>query len=557
MPTCKQCTTDFPITDADKTFYAKMDVPAPTWCPACRHQRRLAWRNERTLYQRQCDFSGRPTISAFSPDSGLVVYDQRDWWGDGWDPLEYGREFDFSRPFFEQFQQLQQVVPHFSLYNINPVNSDYINFGIDNKNVYLGFSSVRCEDCYYCANITDVRDCVDCLFTHDRSELCYETVDVNDCYHGSYLQECDGLTDCAFCYDCRGCTECFGCVNLRNRQHCWFNEQLSEREYRLRRSQLDLGSYTVVEQLKEKFKQHCLSQPHRFAVLTKSVDCNGDHLYNSKNLQSCFDCLGCEDGVYCYRAMNAKDIRDCYGLLDSELIYESMASAQHNVAFSVQSYFDEHIRYCDLCFSCTHCFGCISLRHKQYCLLNKQYTEAEYRQLVPKIVEHMKTTGEWGQFFPAALSPFGYNETLAMEEFPLSQETALAKGFRWNDNLPFSSGQETMKPGDLPDHIKDVPDSIVSEVLLCMQCNKNYKIIPQELKFYRQQGLALPRRCFSCRHANRLHLRNPRRLYPRQCMCEQVGHQHIGRCSVEFETTYAPDRPERVYCEECYQKEIY
>jgi len=28
-------------------------------------------------------------------------------------------------------------------------------------------------------------------------------------------------------------------------------------------------------------------------------------------------------------------------------------------------------------------------------------------------------------------------------------------------------------------------------------------------------------------------------------------------CTNEFETPYAPDRPEIVYCEECYNKEIY
>jgi hypothetical protein len=29
------------------------------------------------------------------------------------------------------------------------------------------------------------------------------------------------------------------------------------------------------------------------------------------------------------------------------------------------------------------------------------------------------------------------------------------------------------------------------------------------------------------------------------------------KCEVEFETSYAPDRPEIVYCEKCYQQEVY
>ena len=31
----------------------------------------------------------------------------------------------------------------------------------------------------------------------------------------------------------------------------------------------------------------------------------------------------------------------------------------------------------------------------------------------------MKKTGEWGEFFPSSISPFGYNETVAMEYYPI------------------------------------------------------------------------------------------------------------------------------------------
>jgi CxxC-x17-CxxC domain-containing protein len=41
--------------------------------------------------------------------------------------------------------------------------------------------------------------------------------------------------------------------------------------------------------------------------------------------------------------------------------------------------------------------------------------------------------------------------------------------------------------------------------------------------------------------------RNPRKLYERKCH----------KCDKEIKTTYSPDRKELVYCEECYNKEIY
>jgi hypothetical protein len=57
--------------------------------------------------------------------------------------------------------------------------------------------------------------------------------------------------------------------------------------------------------------------------------------------------------------------------------------------------------------------------------LNRQYTKEEYELLVPKIIEKMMSDGEWGEFFPAILSPFGYNETVAQEYFPLTREELL------------------------------------------------------------------------------------------------------------------------------------
>ncbi|HRI36281.1 MAG TPA: hypothetical protein PK765_04380 [bacterium] len=67
------------------------------------------------------------------------------------------------------------------------------------------------------------------------------------------------------------------------------------------------------------------------------------------------------------------------------------------------------------------------MNDKSYCILNKQYTEEEYNTLVPKIIAHMRETGEWGEFFSPNLSPFGYNETVAMEYFPLTKEQALSQ----------------------------------------------------------------------------------------------------------------------------------
>ncbi|USN57470.1 MAG: hypothetical protein H6766_03385 [Candidatus Peribacteria bacterium] len=70
-----------------------------------------------------------------------------------------------------------------------------------------------------------------------------------------------------------------------------------------------------------------------------------------------------------------------------------------------------------------HCFGCDGLRNKEYCIFNQQYTKEEYNELAPKIIDHMKQTGERGEFFHPSLSPFGYNETVANEYYPVESIT--------------------------------------------------------------------------------------------------------------------------------------
>jgi hypothetical protein len=168
----------------------------------------------------------------------------------------------------------------------------------------------------------------------------------------------------------------------------------------------------------------------------------------------------------------------------------------------------------------------------------------------------MKQTGEWGHFLDSCHSPFGYNETIANEQYPLKKEEALRLGCTWIDVLPGTFGRETMTLEKIPDGIGDVSDDITKSILACASCKKNYTVILQELRFYRARSIPIPRECPNCRHEHRMKQRGPNTMWTRQCMCDHAGHGHAGRCATEFETTYAPDRQEIIYCEQCYQKEV-
>ena len=104
---CQNCKKDFVIDQEDFNFYEKMDVPLPTFCPLCRAQRRMAFRNERTFYKRPCSMCNKDMISLYADNSPFPVYCHECWWSDKLDATSFGRDFDFSRPFFEQFKEFE------------------------------------------------------------------------------------------------------------------------------------------------------------------------------------------------------------------------------------------------------------------------------------------------------------------------------------------------------------------------------------------------------------------------------------------------------------------
>lgn len=248
-----------------------------------------------------------------------------------------------------------------------------------------------------------------------------------------------------------------------------------------------------------------------------------------------------------------KDAYDCC-YVSGELGYENCECVPmpHRSIACVNTYTGSDLSYCDICMNnCKNCFGSIGLQHKEYCILNKQYSKEEYEALIPKIIEHMRGNGEWGEFFPIKYSPFPYNVTEACDNYPLSKEDCIKAGYRWREKDKRDYQPQSYQ---IPDDIKDIANKITDEILACAGCGKNYKIIPQELYFYRNAGLPVPRKCFDCRHKDRLKLKNPRVLYDRRC----------DKCGCDIRTTYPPpsvparagDSPWIVYCEKDYLESL-
>ncbi len=565
---CQNCKNDFIIEPEDFVFYEKIKVPPPTFCPDCDHQRRLNYRNTHSLYKRKDSFSGKDIISIYSPDKDLVVIDQKTWWSDEWDPMDYGRDYDFNETFFDQWKDFRDKFPLQNLSNSKAVNSDYCNVAEESKDSYLCTASWMIENTYYSNAISSIKDSMDLQVVHN-TDFSYDDLNCTDSSRLFYSQNSNSCVNSYFLYDCRGCTDCFMCSNLRNKSYCFNNKQLTKEEYKELISKIDFGSHKTILDLKSKFNDLKLNSIHRFAFVTNSHDVTGNNIDHAKNCHNCFDLTGgvedCKNSFWL--ANRVKDVYNsgpgCGGIETGYEIVDTGAGGS-NIYFGNVIYYSANIEYSFNCYNCTFCFACLGLRKKNYCIFNKQYTKEEYLQLRGKIINHMNEhpyinqngiVYKYGEFFPSEMSTFCYNETVANDNFPLTKEEALKNGYNWKDKEE-RNYVPTIRSNDIPDNIKDVGEDILNEVIECEhrgecndRCSTAFKIIKDELIFYKRFNIPIPHLCYGCRYSIRFRNRNPLKLWNRSCMKEG--------CNNEFETSYAPDRPEIVYCEKCYQSEVY
>ncbi|MBI3589741.1 MAG: hypothetical protein HY093_05025 [Candidatus Liptonbacteria bacterium] len=178
---CQNCKSPFTIEPEDFSFYERIKIPPPTFCPDCRLQRRSAFRNEKNLYRVKSAKSGQEILSLIPPEAGVTIYEEKEWWADDWDSSSYGQDYDFSKPFFVQFFELAKRTPRFNRSVTFMVNSDYSANAGYLKNCYLLFNSNHDEDCAYGNGIDNSKNCFDNSHIN-KCELCYDSFWLTNCY---------------------------------------------------------------------------------------------------------------------------------------------------------------------------------------------------------------------------------------------------------------------------------------------------------------------------------------------------------------------------------------
>jgi len=332
---------------------------------------------------------------------------------------------------------------------------------------------------------------------------------------------------------------------LKDKEYYFLNEPVSGAEYESFRKLLD--GRTSLQELKQQFAAFSKSFPQKAVRGRRSKNSIGNYLDECNGVFSCFDCHGASDARYGFQSFGeSKDFTDTNECGGGGLLYECthVGNQAVYVRFTMQS-FDNLFRltYCSHCFDgCRDLFGCIGLKRKQYCILNRQYSKNEYETLVPQIVTHMERSGEWGEFFPIHCSAVPYNVSAAQDYYPLTESEAAEKNIWWRTERP--SGATA--GAEVPESVIGSSEKISEELFACKTCAKRFRIISQELKFLKKLGVALPEHCFECRHSQRRRSRLPRGLWGRKC----------DSCGKEIFCAYPPESDATVFCEECFESTL-
>jgi hypothetical protein len=323
------------------------------------------------------------------------------------------------------------------------------------------------------------------------------------------------------------------------------NEQLTEEEYKKRISAIDFTDSDVVEDWRAE-AQHLWKKAFRCgAVLTNSEDALGEDIHNSRDV---FGSVIWES-EHAYKAMLTAGVKNSYdtqGGHGVEYCYNDLLSIpgygnrMTNMCWSCMD-----LEYSELCTSCEHCFGCLGLTHKSFCIFNKQYTEEEYWKRVDAMKVAMLERGEYGEFFSHALNPVAYNSSHAMALFPMVEEEAKKLGMRWYSFAEEQKG-EAESASAIPEKLVDTKDAILKQAFRCPITNRIFRFVKPELEFHREMNLALPRVHPSVRRYGRAAQQFP--LYLNQRPCDS--------CQTIMWTRIPATHTAPVLCQDCYEKVV-
>lgn len=443
-------------------------------------------------------------------------------------------DFSSNESFFEQYRHLllssqKPWITHF----LNNENSDFVDMAYGTKNCYLWFSIWWwCENVLYsCCIATNITNCYNSFSITDNCDNIFSSKVVTGWFNIFYSFNIHNSSNIWFSSNLIGCSECLFCDNLENQSYCIKNIQYGKEEY------LNV-------------KLQYLSQKDQFDIYRSKITKKGTN-YQSKhvNWNAIIFSETIENWEIVTRFRNARNI--FYGVWSEQWSYNmydgmDVGINSHDFYWVVWSWTDgdnfycvqlwglgSNLYYCIQTEMSSFCLGCIGLKNKSYCILNKQYSKEDRYEKVDEIFAKMDAEWTLGQFFPATMNPFYFNDTAAYLIDPtFTKEEVIAKGYLRRDepikvDIPEGAvvvktseldkyegwvkketketkGENGTKPTfvsfetswflwNLSEYKWHIDPSILS-VIIQDESGNVYKIVKMEYDFLIKHGLPLPRK---------------------------------------------------------------
>lgn len=532
------------------SWYKKFNVPASPFSPKARlwHLAGIGWSAYQWWWNKHPE-TGAPVLSYVHPASGIKVLPDKEWFD-----RDFSRiclEPSFTRSFFEQFRELQLQVPVNATRNVKEPENSIAVLSIGDVNSFFSAASST-RNCCYINDCVAAEDCVECSGCEHPRE-CYRVSHSQRMFRCFFANECMDCQSSWFIFDCRNCEFVFGGSNLRNKKYVWWNEQLTKEEWEKRFAEAKTGSYVWLEGVRQKYDQMISEQavwPENFnsQVDDKSI---GEYMLRCTNCRYSFFGLDSRDNYYAFGFYNANQNMFATSIVGDNNYQSGTNGETANSKFSASLMRCDDVEYSSNCYDCTHCFGCVGLRRKSFCILNKQYAEDEYWRALDELKCAMLDRGEYGRPLPTAFTFAYFPESgpayylaaemedwdkIGMPKFEASAEGAFGE---------LRTDKPLRQQSDLPDDISDIGDDWLGTPIMDPVEKRPYTLLKPELEFYKRMKLAAPRGHFTSRMRNLSWMQNGGLMHKEACT----------NCGKELNVAINKlFKKRKLHCHDCYLK---
>ena len=441
--------------------------------------------------------TGKPIITSSHPSTGVKVLNDEEWFDRDFQSIN--QEIDFDRSFFDQMYELKLKVPVSATRNFEKPENSICLASYGDQNSYFVAAS-KSKDTFFSIVALDTESS-NMVYNSQAITNSSHVIHSERIFNCQFVSESRDCMNSDFIFDCRNCEYCFGATSKRNKKYLWFNEQLTQTEWEKRRAEVDLGSRQVSTEYKEQYDQLVAKAVWPENFNEKVENSTGEYLTEVTDCEMVYFANGGARNEYhtTWSMGKTENNSFCANPSGSQYSYLSSAINSCNKAlFSIWTVRSQNVEYCQDCYDCEDCFACVGLRHKRFCILNKQYSEDEYWDQVDKIKCAMLDSSEYGEPMSGRFTVGYFMESGSVRYFQSDREFGEKIGAHLFDpNTNDAIGEELMKSMDVTD-ANNAPDSCddldgwVWKVLYDSGYNRRYAYLPSEVDLYKRLRIAPP-----------------------------------------------------------------